>query len=126
MCYRCFSSFHISCFKNLEAQKALKRFVMNFSMCGVLSECYLMDDLTGGSAEYYIGNNAITHKISFGLFGEDELGLVPLFLRNDASDTTSWVFHIARPSWNQMDMAVKDRLSSICSRIYSYVESCDG
>lgn len=70
---------------------------------------------------------SISQNYSRALWLFDEcLSSILLLVRQHASDTASWVFHVTRSSWDQMNMAVKDRLPSVCSRIYSYVESCDG
>ena len=54
---------------------------------------------------------SISQNYSRALWLFDEcLSSILLLVRQHASDTASWVFHVTRSSWDQMNMAVKDRL----------------
>jgi len=50
-------------------------------------------------------------------------GLVVHFVRHCASHSASWVFHVARSSWNQVDMRVHDRLSGRLAAVHADIEA---
>lgn len=50
-------------------------------------------------------------------------GLVVHFVRHCASHSASWVFHVARSSWNQVDMRVHDRLSGRLTAVHTDIEA---